>query len=124
MIFLSHFYAATKLPLSLARVTDMMRKADNTLLVHDSDLKKFAAMLVDVLNEDRRPMITAYIGLHFSNDGKSGALQVYKKEHTEDACVRLYFQTVESVLEYDSEAGDMFDISDRFAELAEEGGVL
>ena len=124
MIFLFHFYAAPKLPLSLARATDMMRKADNTLLVRDSDLEKFAGMLADVLNEDRHPKSTAYIDLCCSHGGKSGALQIYKKEHEDYSYVRLYFQKVKSVLEYDNEAGNMFDVSDRFAELTEEGGAV
>lgn len=123
MIFMTDFYSATNLPVSLVCVTDMMRKADNVLFPNNTDLDRFVEMLADTLNRDRHPRSTAYIDLHRLHNGKGGVILVYKKENDDNSVVRLSYRKVKSILEYDAEAGDMFDISDRFVDLVEEGGA-
>ncbi|MBP3510612.1 MAG: hypothetical protein J6K19_01035 [Prevotella sp.] len=105
-------------------MTDMIRKADNVLLPKDTDLDRFVEMLADTLNRDRHPRSTAYIDLHRSLNGRGGAILVYKKEHEDNPVIRLHYHKVNAILEYDAGAGDMFDISDRLVDLAEEGGAL
>lgn len=123
MIFLTDFYSASKLPMSLVKVTELMRKANNVLLPDNSDIDRLVEILADQLMRDRHPKSTAFLRLHRTTGNKSGAIYLYVKEHEENSAVRLYFHKVRAVLEYDSEAGDFFDIGERFAELNGKGGA-
>lgn len=123
MIFLSDYYCASMLPESLAGVADLMRKANNVLLPKNSDIDRLMEVLADRLKRDRHPKSTACLRLHRTTGNTNGAIYLYAKEHEENSVVRLYFHKVRQVLEYDSEAGDFFDIGERFAELSREGGA-
>ena len=123
MIFFSSLFVAANAPQYFKGIIDMLTKAENSLFVYDSDLEVFVNMLRTRLHTDAPLKSTAYINLYFSQGRKDGVIYVFPKKNTENTVARLSFNTVKAILEYDPEAGDMFDISDRFVELAEEGGA-
>lgn len=123
MIFFSSLFVAANAPQYFRGTIDLLTKAENSLFVYDSDLKVFVNMLKTRLHADAPRKSTAHIELYFSHGKKEGIINIYPKKMTENTLARLSFNTVKAILEYDVEAGDMFDISDRFVDLMEKGGA-
>jgi hypothetical protein len=123
MIFFSSLFVAVNAPQYFRGTIDLLTKAENSLFVYDSDLRVFVNMLKTRLHADAPRKSTAYIDLHFSYRKRGCFIYVFPKKNTENIVARLSFNTVNTILEYDIEAGDMFDISERFVDLLKEGGA-
>lgn len=124
MIFFSSLFVAANAPHYFKGTIDMLIKADKCIFAYDNDLKVFVNMLKNRLKADAPLKSKAHIDLHISHGTKSGMIYIHGKAMTENSVARLSFDYVNGVLEYDPEAGDMFDISDRFVDLLTEGGAL
>lgn len=118
MIFANDYFQASCCPKYLDPVCKLMQKADRVIFLNTNELEIFIIILKRTLEQNRRTGSTAYLSESSSKDA-SGSIQLYAKEDAQDCIARLHFSHALAVLEYDLDAEDFFDVSER---LEEKGG--
>ena len=118
MIFTKDYFQASCRPKYLDPVCKLMQKADSVIFPNTTELEIFIIILKRTLEQGRRTGSTAYLSASSPCDA-SGSIQLYAKDDAQDSIARLYFSHVRAVLEYNLDAEDFFDVSER---LDEKGG--
>ena len=118
MLFTNDYFQASCRPKYLEPVCKLMQKADHVIFLNTKELKRFIMILKRTLEQSRRTDSTAYLSASCPEDA-SGSIQLYVKEDALDSIARLYFSHARAVLEYNLDAEDFFDVSER---LDEKGG--
>lgn len=118
MIFTNDYFQASCRPKYLEPVCKLMQKADRAIFLNTTELEIFIIILKRTLEQSSRTGSTAYLSASSLCDA-SGSIQLYAKEDAQDSIARLYFSHAQAVLEYDLDAEDFFDVSER---LEEKGG--
>ncbi len=118
MIFANDYFQASCCPKYLDPVCKLMQKADRVIFLNTTELEIFIIILKRTLEQNRRTGSTAYLSASSPEDA-SGSIQLYVKEDAQDSIARLHFSHALAVLEYDLDAEDFFDVSER---LEEKGG--
>ena len=118
MIFTNDYFQASCRPKYLEPVCKLMQKADSVIFPNTTELEIFIIILKRTLEQGRRTGSTAYLSASSPEDA-SGSIQLYVKEDAQDSIARIHFSHARAVLEYDLDAEDFFDVSER---LDEKGG--
>lgn len=118
MIFANDYFQVSCLPKYLDPVCKLMQEADRVIFLNTNELELFIIILKRTLEQNRRMGSTAYLSASSPEDA-SGSIQLYAKEDARDSIARIYFSHARAVLEYDLDAEDFFDVSER---LEEKGG--
>lgn len=115
MIFVNDYFQVSCRPKYLDPVCKLMQKADRAIFLNTNELEIFITILKRTLEQCRRTASTAYLSAAPSEDA-SGSIQLYAKEYAQDSIARIYFSHARAVLQYDLDAEDFFDISEKLAE--------
>ena len=118
MIFTNNYFQVSCRPKYLDPVCKLMQKADRAIFLNTNELELFIIILKRTLEQNRHMGSTAYLSASSPEDA-SGCIQLYVKEDAQDCIARIYFSHARAVLEYDLDAEDFFDVSER---LDEKGG--
>lgn len=122
MIFTHYFYQASKLPKYLAEVAAFVEKADKSVFASQEEFEKFFHMAEKKLEECKPDKCEAVAQLYKSRQGDGGIYIYIRRDYDRNAVIRLCYQTLERVLDYDPKAGDFFDISEELENLFTKGG--
>ena len=114
MIFANDYFQVSCRPKYLDPVCKLMQKADRVIFLNINELEIFITTLKHTLKQCRRTGSTAYLSAEPSET--SGSIQLYAKEDAQDSIARIYFFHIRAVLQYDLDAEDFFDISEKLAE--------
>lgn len=120
MIFANDYFQVSCRPKYLDPVCKFMQKANGAIFLNTTELEIFIIILKRTLEQNRRTGSTAYLSASCPEDA-SGSIQLYAKEDAQDSIARIYFSHARAVLQYDLDAEDFFNISER---LEEKGGTL
>lgn len=115
MIFANDYFQVSCRPKYLDPVCKLMQKADQAIFLNTNELEIFITILKRTLEQSRRTGSTAYLSAASPEDA-SGSIRLYAKEDAQDSIARIYFSHARAVLEYDLDAGDFFDVSEKLAE--------
>lgn len=115
MIFANDYFQVSCRPKYLDPVCKLMQKADRALFLNTNELEIFITTLKHTLEQCRRTGSTAYLSASCPEDA-SGSIQLYAKEDAQDSIARIYFSHARAVLQYDLDAEDFFDISEKLVE--------
>jgi hypothetical protein len=118
MIFTNDYFQASCRPKYLNPVCKLMQKSDRVIFLKNNELEIFIIILKRILEQNRRTDSTAYLSASSPEDA-SGCIQLYAKKDAQDSIARLYFSHIRAVLEYDLDAEDFIDVSEK---LEEKGG--
>lgn len=122
MILTHYFFQASKLPKYLAEVAAFVEKADKSLFASQEEFEKFFHMVEKKLEECKPDNSEPVAQLYKSRQGDGGIYIYVKRDRDRNADIRLCYQQLERVLDYDPKAGDFFDISEEVENLFTKGG--
>jgi len=115
MMFCHYHYEKAKHPKFYDPACQLLEKAKNCAFTSQNEVDIFVGMVRGALEEckpDGHPSNLSH------TKGSKGGQIVIRSSKFEDEIARLYYAKIEHFLEYDLEAQDFFDVSERF----EEGG--
>ena len=115
MIFANDYFQVSCRPKYLDPVCKIMQKANGAIFLNTTELEIFIIILKRTLEQNRRTGSTAYLSASCPEDA-SGSIQLYAKEDAQDSIARIYFSHARAVLQYDLDAEDFFNISERLEE--------
>ena len=115
MIFANDCFQVSCRPKYLNPVCKLMQKANGAIFLNTTELEIFIIILKRTLEQNRRTGSTAYLSASCPEDA-SGSIQLYAKEDAQDSIARIYFSHARAVLQYDLDAEDFFNISERLEE--------
>ncbi len=98
----------------------MMHKAEGNAFLDRKEFDFFKMLLKQTLGKCLIKGSTAHLNFHDSGD-ENGSIFLYDKEDSQYFAAAIDFFHVKGILEYNIEAKDFFDVSDRFV-LVEKGG--
>ncbi|MBQ9363987.1 MAG: hypothetical protein IJT97_11330 [Bacteroidaceae bacterium] len=124
MYVVCDFWAKSKLQKYLEPVVALMEKADKRAFLNSNELECFEVLLKRELGAQRSASSAKgepYFFFHHPDLGSYGQIQLYDRKDAQYCVARLSFFELKGILEYDLNACDFFDVSDRL--FGREGGV-
>jgi len=111
MIFCCDFFEKSKHAKFYDAAIDMMRKANGCAFLDRNDFDIFCHLLRRKLKEAMPEGSIAHISV--CRNAKGGGQIAVESGRVDDQISRLYFHAVTCVLQYDLDARDFFDVSER-----------
>ena len=117
MKFCHYHYEKTKHPHFYDKACEMLEKAKQCAFTSQNEVDNLVALAKKALEENKPEGHPSQV-VHSKGAG-GGQISIVSGKLDDDVA-RLYYQTVSCFLEYNTEAEDFFDVSERY----EEGGAL
>lgn len=117
MKFCHYHYEKAKHPKFYDKACELLEKAKNCAFTSQNEVEIFVYMVKKALDENKPEGHPSRLVHSRSANGGQIFIQSGKLD---DDIARLYYDDISRFLEYDSEANDFFDVSERY----EEGGAI
>ena len=125
MIYTHEYFEANNLPKYLKDVAAILKKAADSAFYSKQDTARVKDMVAKQLEKDKPKNSMAYVELYKDYRSRNGCICVYKQhDRDSNAVLRLSWQELQCVLDYDNNVGDFFDISDEVENLFTKGGKV
>ncbi len=129
MIHTFNYYEAPNLPKYLAKVVEMMRKADGVVFNNKKELLQFADRVKKQLDKDKPANSEAYVEYFFEESSNVGCAYVRKKKGSPTSIdvIRFQFGLLNGAYDYDEETRSFFRVNFdnvRIKDIFQEGGKL
>jgi len=113
MYYCNALVASDSIPPSIECAYSMMKKAYRCAFLNKNEIEIFCSVLNNVLVKDMSEGIEFFV--HHFDYGDSGMV-ILDFYGSPNAAVSLSYSKIKKVLEYDLDAKDFFDVSDRLQE--------
>ncbi|MGM9724333.1 MAG: hypothetical protein ACI3YG_09615 [Prevotella sp.] len=123
MIYTHKYFEANNLPKYLKNVAAILKKAADSVFYCKKDIETIKNMITKQLEKDKPKNSMAHVELYKEFRGGKGGIYVYLRHDSDNnAVLRLSWQELQCVLDYDKNVDDFFDISDEVENLFTKGG--
>ena len=117
MIFCYYYYEKSKHPKFYDKACELLEKAKKCAFTSQNEVDIFVSMVEKALDENKPEGHPSRLVHSRSANGGQICIQ---SDKLDDDIALLYYDDISRFLEYDLEAQDFFDVSERF----EEGGAV